>query len=753
MGVTGAELELPFDPPLAPGSGQLASFFGSMETALGTAGLAPEGPVDGVAISALNPRTGRSHLLYVSENLAATVGRQPHELLGESPSVLLPETTPIAQLEAVGEVVSRGEQAVVNLDLLHRTGHHVPVQATFLAIPSMTRGVSNYLSLYRAFDAPRSEGSIDHLDMLDALARGNELGDVLEEVAGRIRAAISGADCWIALADRTGSLEPTLTGEHRLDLVEGVLGYLTESGDSSTLRRVRADDMPLEIGFALRDVDIHAVWSMPITRPDGRLQGRLVVTHPDRSDPHPSEHQMLAQLARVVAVAVQRSTTEATLAHQALHDSLTQLPNRALIVDRLEQAVARLGRDNTRLAALLVDMDRFKNLNDTRGPEVGDEVLLEVSRRLRKSVRLGDTVGRIGGDQFLVLCVAMNGEADAAAMADRVVNNVAEPIALGTHEISVTASVGVVLVDRPGHAPATIISSAESALAKAVEGGRGGYALFEEELQQKVVVRHEVEQALHVALSADELVVFYQPIVQIDTGQMIGAEALIRWDRPGHGLLPPAAFIEIAEETGLIVPVGAWVIDEVCRQLSEWPQVPGRAAPVISVNLSAKQLAEDSLVSTIIGAMDRHGVSADQLAFEVTESMRVEDLETAISALRRIAALGCKISIDDFGIGYATLDYLRRFSMANTIKIDRSFVNGLNESREDTAIVDASLALARSLGLTVVAEGVETHEQYAALRDMKCEFAQGYVLSPPVPLEQSIDLWVTGTLIDLDLLP
>lgn len=333
-------------------------------------------------------------------------------------------------------------------------------------------------------------------------------------------------------------------------------------------------------------------------------------------------------------------------------------------------------------------------------------------------------------------------------MAERVVAASLVPVTISSgEEVHITASVGVVVLDESGQNPASIISSAESALASAIEGGRGRYAVYEKGLQQQVVVRHEVEQALHVAITEDELVVHYQPIVEISTGQMVGAEALIRWDRPGHGLLSPADFIEIAEDTGLIVPLGAWVIDEVCRQLARWPKTADGVRPTISVNLSARQLADPSLIPTILSALERHGITTELLGFEVTESMRVEDVEAASETLRRLASLGCKLSIDDFGIGYATLDYLRRFSMADTIKIDRSFVDGLGRSREDTAIVTASQALASSLGLAVVAEGVETIEQYGMLGDLGCEYAQGYLLSRPAPLTDAHELWSRRQLI------
>lgn len=736
------DTELPFDPPLTPGI--------DLEPLINLApGRRSDSAIDGIAVSTVNPDSGRAHVMYVSENLASLLGFRPDQLLGRSPHALFADTTPAAQLDAVAELVEQGQQAVVRLDLAHASGAPIAVQASFLELPSLAGGWPYFLAVYRDLSAGWSEEQLlaDQSAMLDALARGHHINDVLSQVAERVESQVVGGFCWIALADAAGLLEPVITSGQSRELIDKVLANLTHSGHWSTPSYVRAVDLPDRLAIDLRDQHIDALWTYPISGPGYERRGLLAVAHPVRPGPTSTEERVLSHMSRVVAVAIDRNVAESSLAHQALHDPLTQLPNRALIIDRLEQSVARLGREPARLAVLLVDIDRFKSLNDSWGAEVGDEVLVEVSRRLRRSVRLGDTVGRIGGDQFLVLCVA-NGEGDAEAMAERVVAASASPVMLSSgEEVHFTASIGVVVLDESGQTPASIISSAESALAIAIEGGRGRYAVYEKGLQQQVVVRHEVEQALHVAITEDELVVHYQPIVEISTGQMIGAEALIRWDRPGHGLLSPADFIEIAEDTGLIVPLGAWVIDEVCRQLARWPVGADALRPNVSVNLSARQLADPSLIPTILSALERHGVSTDWLGFEVTESMRVEDVEAASATLRRLANLGCKLSIDDFGIGYATLDYLRRFSMADTIKIDRSFVDGLGQSREDTAIVTASQALASSLGLAVVAEGVETIEQYGLLGDLGCEYAQGYLLSRPVPLEEAQVLWARRQLI------
>jgi diguanylate cyclase (GGDEF)-like protein len=735
--ITPREEQLPFDPPLAP----VALLGVDHEPSR------PSPAIDGLAVSTV-ARSGRAHLVYVSENLAALLGFEPHELLGREPGVLLHDRTPDAQLDAVADIVDSGAQAVVRLFLAHAAGHPVEVHATFVAVPSAA-GAPTFLAVYRELGArSRVQRVLEEQALtLDRIARGGELSDVLAHVGERVEHLAGQGRAWFALVDRAGALHPLLCGDHDPDLVVAGLESAWRSRSRRTVEPLRVEDLPDDVAGPLVDSGVRGLWLAPVVGADNRSTGLLAVAHPDPFSPSADERELLAHLARVASVAVERSQSEASLAHQALHDPLTQLPNRALIMDRLEQAVARLGRDRSSLAVLLVDIDRFKVINDTRGPLAGDQVLLEVSRRLRRSVRLGDTVGRLGSDQFLAVCVAVEGQHDVAAMAERILDAVSAPIALEGGEMRLSASVGVVLLDRPGQSAAAVVSSAESALEQAVGDGRGRWSLYEEGLQQRVVVRHEVEQALHVALTDAELILHYQPLIELRSGHMVGAEALIRWDRPGHGLLAPGAFIDIAEETGLIVPLGHWAIDEVCRQLAAWPPAADGRHPFVTVNLSARQLADEALVSTVVAALARHGVDAALLGFEVTESVRIDDVELASSSLRRLSSLGCRLAIDDFGIGYATLDYLRRFSMAHALKIDRSFVAGLGSSREDTAIVSASVALANSLGLSVVGEGVETYEQLHTLRSLGVDLAQGYVISPPVPVDRARELWDLGQLV------
>jgi diguanylate cyclase (GGDEF)-like protein len=547
---------------------------------------------------------------------------------------------------------------------------------------------------------------------------------------------------------------------------------VAESGTDNMKRVVSVDGLPGEFIPILHARGLKALWYVPMIGSGGNLRGAMMIATDD-SRPDQAITKTLDHLSVVMTTAIEHATAEADIAHQRLHDPLTHLPNRALLVDRLGQSLARLERDGIALSVLLVDIDRFRSVNDTMGVEVGDQVLLEVAGRLLAAVRLGDTVGRISSDQYLIMCVATSGELDAAAVARRVLRSLAEPIRIADGSmLHITASIGVVVVDEPGPSPAAVISNAESALARATASGRGQMAMFEADLRRHVVDRHETEQALRQAITENELVIHYQPLVEIRTGYMVGAEALVRWDRPGFGLLYPPSFIQIAEESDLILPMGNWIIDKVCADLGQWPKSNGRS-PMVTINLAAAQLAVDTLVPTVVSALQRNNLHPTRVGFEITESMEIRDLEAAGVNLNRLSELGCRIAIDDFGIGHATLDYIRQFSMANALKIDRSFVAGLDNSKEDTAIVNASIALAKafwfggpagtgfkladvdfellkdhepialasSLGLQVIAEGVENIEQLTALEELGCRYAQGFALAKPMPFDEALALW------------
>lgn len=637
---------------------------------------------------------------------------------------------------------TQGKQYSVTQSLLRNDGSLVLVHATYTPIPSMHPTAPYVVVQYRDLSRASAETLLaDQAAVIGSLSRGHELGRLCHQVSAQVEQDLpAGSQCWLAVADDNGVLEPVIAGELPFDMVAEIMRIVAESGTDNMKRVVAVGGLPGEFIPILHARSVKALWHVPLIGTGGKLRGAMMIATDD-SRPDQAITKTLDHLSVVMTTAIEHATTEADIAHQRLHDPLTHLPNRALLVDRLGQALGRLERDGIALSVLLVDIDRFRSVNDTMGVEVGDQVLLEVAGRLLAAVRLGDTVGRISSDQYLIMCVATSGELDAAAVARRVLRSLSEPVRLsdgGT--LHITASIGVVVVDEPGPSPAAVISNAESALARATATGRGQMAMFEADLRRHVVDRHETEQALHRAIENDELVMHYQPLVEIRTGFMVGAEALVRWDRPGFGLLYPPSFIQVAEESELILPMGSWVIDKVCSDLGRWPKSNGRS-PMVTINLAAAQLAVDTLVPTVVSALQRNNLHPTRVGFEITESMEIRDLDAAGVNLNRLSELGCRIAIDDFGIGHATLDYIRQFSMANALKIDRSFVAGLDNSKEDTAIVNASIALASSLGLQVIAEGVENMEQLVALEGLGCRYAQGYALSKPIPFDDVLQLW------------
>jgi diguanylate cyclase (GGDEF)-like protein/PAS domain S-box-containing protein len=690
--------------------------------------VSPQSAFDGVVVTLPDPHTGWHHLMYVSANLAASLGYEPEQLLGRSLVVLFGDDPPRDQLALIDQRLSDGCQVEATHVLRHRSGAPVAVHATHTPLPAIHPTSRYRLVLFRDLSRRATdELAAEQEQLLASLAMGQDLGSLCHDVASEVDTRLAGlGSCWIGVTDANERLEAVITAGQDLELVGRLLRLVMGSGDPTTARCVLVEHLPVELAEPLRAASVVALWAFPALDRSGQQRGAVVVARTSAEMPTQEEVRFLDHQASTVAEGIERAAVEAGLAQRALHDPLTRLPNRVLIVDRLEQAMARLARDPSSLSVLLVDIDRFRSVNENWGPEVG--------------VRLGDTVGRISSDQFLMVCMAAT-DFDPSVVARRVLKSLHEPIHLvDGSELRITVSVGVVVVEQPGASPTALISNAESALAVAAEGGRGRFALFDPGRRRVARSRHAFEQALSGAVAGGELVVHYQPVCEVRTGRMVGAEALVRWDRPGHGLLGPAEFIDLAEETGLIVPLGAWVIDEVARHLATWPAAGG-VAPIVSVNLSARQLADDTLVSQVTAALARHHLAPTSIGFEVTESTRIDDPEAAAATLRELSALGCRIAVDDFGIGYATLDYLRHFSMADLIKIDRSFVAGLGRSREDTAIVHASLALASSLKMRVVAEGVENFGQLAQLADMGCHYAQGYALSPPVPLEDAVVLW------------
>ncbi|HEY3784579.1 MAG TPA: EAL domain-containing protein [Steroidobacteraceae bacterium] len=418
------------------------------------------------------------------------------------------------------------------------------------------------------------------------------------------------------------------------------------------------------------------------------------------------------------------------LRHAATHDALTGLPNRALLAERLEQAITRVSSEALRFALLVVDLDRFKAINDSLGHLAGDDLLREVARRLGSLLRPGDTLARLGGDEFVLLVNGISRAKDAEAVARKVLVQVAQPTNLAGLQVHMSPSVGICICPDDGTEAATLLQHADAAMYHAKKKSRNTFQFFTPAMNTFARERLELESGLRAALAQRQFELHYQPKVDIATGNIESAEALIRWRHPTKGLIPPGGFIPLAEDTGLIVPMGEWVLYEACRQAREW-QAEGVHLRM-AVNLSARQFRQEGLIETVRGALSAAGLEPRYLELELTESAVMQDAEVSVQIMRRLSDLGLRISVDDFGTGYSSLSYLRRLPL-DKLKIDRSFIREIVTSRDDAEIVRAIISLAHSLHLKVIAEGVETPEQLAFLRSLACDQYQGYHCSPPLP--------------------
>jgi diguanylate cyclase (GGDEF)-like protein/PAS domain S-box-containing protein len=434
-----------------------------------------------------------------------------------------------------------------------------------------------------------------------------------------------------------------------------------------------------------------------------------------------------------------RKRMETELERLALYDPLTGLPNRALFGDRLQQVLARRDRQ-TATAVYFLDLDRFKRINDSLGHGAGDAVLREVAERLSSVVRPEDTVARFGGDEFTILCESVGGVLEAVAIADRLQRPLRSPLRLGGAELRLSASIGVALVEADGNGDGQhLIEDADAAMYRANERGGARTELFDSAMRDNAVRAMRIEQELQRALEQGELRLRYQPSVELASGQVVGAEALVRWEHPQRGLIVPDRFLSVAEETGLIVPLGSWVVGETCRQLAEWQVRPETAHLRLSVNLSARELTHPDVVATVLSCVRESGIDPQALTIEVTESTAMADGDTGFRALRDLSSEGIQVAIDDFGTGYSSMEQLRRMPV-DIVKVDRSFVSGMASDSTDREIVAAVVGMGRALKLCVVAEGIETPEQAEALRDLGCDIGQGFLFSKAVPAEEMEEL-------------
>ncbi len=430
------------------------------------------------------------------------------------------------------------------------------------------------------------------------------------------------------------------------------------------------------------------------------------------------------------------------MTHSAQHDFLTGLPNRMLFNDRVSHAITLAPRHEKKVAVLFLDLDGFKHINDSLGHPTGDRLLQSIAQRLVSCVRLSDTVSRQGGDEFVILLSEIEQAEDAAVAARRMLDAVAQAHSIDQHDLHVTTSIGVSVCPDDGLDAETLIKNADTAMYQAKENGRQSYQFFKPAMNVRAVERQSIEESLRRALERQELTLHYQPKVNLNTGKITGAEALIRWTHPTQGPIPPGRFIPVAEDCGLILPIGNWVLREACRQAQAWVDA-GLPHSTIAVNISAIQFRDENFLEVVSGALKDSGLDPRSLELELTESVLMKHAESAESVLKTLRARGVQVAVDDFGTGYSSLSYLRRFPI-DALKIDQSFVRQITAAPNDTTIVTAVISMGRSLKLRVVAEGVETQEELAFLQAHQCDEAQGYYFSRPVQPEEFAKLLKTG---------
>ncbi|HJW54303.1 MAG TPA: EAL domain-containing protein, partial [Burkholderiaceae bacterium] len=430
----------------------------------------------------------------------------------------------------------------------------------------------------------------------------------------------------------------------------------------------------------------------------------------------------------------ERKQSEEKIQFLAFHDLLTELPNRMLVQDRFNQAIAYADRSHSKVALLFLDLDNFKTINDSLGHMMGDNLLKEVAHRLIECARETDTISRQGGDEFLILLPSLPNAEAATPVLEKLINRLSDPYIIAGNELTTSASIGVTFYPDDGNDFESLLKKSDIAMYRAKESGRNAYRFFDNQMNVDAVEKQFILSGLRKALARSEFELHYQPQIDITSGQIVGVEALLRWNHPELGMIAPGRFISIAEDSGLIVPIGEWVLREACRQAAFW-QGSGGPPLNVAINLSAVQFKRGNIEHSVIDALEESGVNPALIELELTESILIGDTEKVLETVQRMKRLGIKLSIDDFGTGYSSLSYLKRFQV-DKLKIDQSFVRNLDSDVENAAIVCAIIQMAHSLGLTTIAEGVEDNGALARLRDFGCDEAQGYYFARPMPRDE-----------------
>src|SRR5918998_3855173 len=521
-----------------------------------------------------------------------------------------------------------------------------------------------------------------------------------------------------------------------------VFGYSTSEALGLSLEALIPDDLKdqLRAGMSRYNrtgggpyIDSPGPLELPALRKGGeKIHIELSLSPIELADKTDDDAHLVLAIVRDIT---ERKALERQLAYQAAHDALTDLPNRTLFLERLQHALALAEQLERTVAVLFVDLDNFKFVNDSLGHQVGDRLLVAVAERLSACVRPEDTVARFSGDEFAFLLENVVDKGGAVSLAERIMQELQAPFTLDEYELFVTTSIGIVLStpEQKNLLPEDLLRNADVALFEAKQKGRDRYAIYDASMHSRAQARLKLENELRRAINEEQFQLHYQPVLSLETGEIFGVEALVRWEHPERGLVLPGEFIPLAEETGLVLPLGRWVLEQASHQAREWrQQYPFDPPPKMSVNLSMREAQNPFVAREVSRVLQETGFDGHGLTLEVTESVMMDDMESIIGMFEELKALGVELAIDDFGIGYASLNYLKHLP-ADYLKTDCSFVEGLKKDSKDVAILEATINLAHNLGLKVIAEGVETEEQLRYLKRLGCDLAQGYYFAKPLP--------------------
>ncbi len=627
-------------------------------------------------------------LTSVNKAAERITGYTREETLGTSVVQWLDAESRAVALEMIQQKLGGAPQITYEVTLIAKDGRPVSLEVGTRLVfrdgfPAGVQGIARDITERKKAEILEQ----DRNRVLELVAGNAPLADVLAELCRLVERQLSGVLCSVLLAhgaDSALGAAPSLPGVRRLSILAG----------------------------------------------DGRARGAFLLHGPAGEEAGPDERKVLETARRLAVVAIEQRQLTDELAYQALHDALTGLPNRSLLERRLDQTLAEARRHNWQLAVLFIDLDRFKQINDTLGHALGDQVLQRVARRLEGCLRKSDCLARMGGDEFTVLLAELADSRDALRVAEKLLASFGEPFHIEGRDLFLTCSIGISLYPRDGKDAVTLQRKADTAMYRAKNRGKNSCEFFAPEFGVAVLERLEIENSLRRALDNQELYLYYQP--QMDAGgKLAGFEALLAWNHPKLGLTSPAQFIPVAEESGMIVPIGSWVLAEACRQGAVW-QHSGCPRARVAVNVSATQFSRMDFTQTVTEALSASGLDPSLLELELTEGVVVRDLEGSIRQMERLRALGVGISLDDFGTGYSSLSYLRRLPI-DALKIDQSFLQEIDREPNTISLVKAIITLAHGLRLNVVAEGVENQAQLKALRNAGCDLFQGYLLGEPVP--------------------